>query len=507
MRKHTRIIAMLLVFALVLSLCAYAYDCSDKFKTCPMTGFSDLSGDIWCHEGLDFVLSRGYMIGKTETQFVPNGSMTRAMIVTVLYRIAADYGLPGDKALYLPFSDVGRDAWYYNELCWAYKQGIAKGFSDTEFAPNRSVTREQITLFLSRFAAFKGESVSPNGNIGIFSDVASLSYESRRAISWAVGEGILYGYSNGEFRPKNPATRAHFAVMLQRWLDEEASNENVCTEHSYGLKEVTLKPGCTQNGRYEQICTVCGHKKIEVIPATGHSYSEKRVGKAASCTQTGTYVKVCVNCGDEIVVDTIPITYHNYVESIVRQPSCTETGLKQKTCTGCGRTMSEEIPMTAHVFSNGRCSCGAYEKTATKIVSLSDGDKVIIYNPACGAAIGTESANNKLACIPVSASGEALVYARNAAIAVLTAEKSGSGFYLKADNGKYLATASDGNALFFSTDKTYALWMSDGGRIRNAAAASGDSAQYIECYADCFNCYGYSTRYADRYTMELYKVS
>lgn len=489
------IVSILLVVAL--SVTAYAYDCSDEHAVCPMARFNDLSPDIWCHEGLDFVISRGYMQGKTETMFVSNGSMTRAMVVTVLYRIAADRGLPSDGAFYLPFSDVGRDAWFYDALCWAYKHDIAKGFTADKFAPNASVTREQITLFLSRFAAFSGESVTPRGNIGVFTDVAALSAESRSAISWAVGEGILYGYSDGSFRPKACATRAHFAVMLQRWLDE-----NKCTDHIFGLKEVALEPTCTENGRYEQVCTVCGYKSIGVIPAVGHSYGEKHIGIAPTCISEGAYVKVCVNCGDVMTVEAIPVTGHSYVERTVKAASCTETGIKQRSCTVCGNTVSETIPKTAHKFVNGRCACGAYEKTARKITSPVSGDKVIIYNPACGCAIGTATFGDKLACVAVSVSGDSLGYTPNGGAAIMSIELDGSGFYLKSSDGKYLTSTSDGDTLFFGSDKSNALWVLDGGRIKNKS-----SSQYIECYADSFTCYGYSSRYADRYTMELYKLS
>lgn len=501
MKKKTVITALILTFSLVFSVCASAYTCSGKYDICPMEKYSDLPSDIWCHEGLDFVISRGYMVGKSETHFVPNGSMTRAMVVTVLYRIADDAGAETDKASSLPFSDAPKNAWFYDALCWAYKHDIAKGFSETKFGPNMTVTREQITLFLSRFASFSGESVTARGDIGIFNDVSGLSSESRKAISWAVGEGILYGYSNGEFRPKNLATRAHFAVMLQRWLGDS------CTQHSYGLKEVTLKPTCTENGRYERVCSVCGHKEIGVISAMGHSYGDMQIGTAPTCIKTGTYVKVCRNCGDAEVIGTVAMTAHSYTQKIVKEPSCIETGTVLKTCTVCGKTVSESVPMTEHKFINGKCSCGVYEKTAIKVTSLNNDDKVIIYNPACKYAMGTASVNNKLACVSVSVSGNRLGYATNDTVAVLSVEKSGSGFYLKNSAGRYLTTSSEGYSLFFSNDKSNALWVLDGGKIINSTVTSGDTKAYIECYADCFTCYGYSSRYDERYIMELYKVT
>lgn len=493
-------VAILLVLSLTAAALAQGYDCSGRYDVCPMSKFSDLDENIWCHEGLDFVISHGYMKGKTEDRFVPDGSMTRAMVIAVLYRIAEDTGKDVKGASSLPFKDVSNDAWFYKELCWAYKNNIAKGFTDTKFAPNRTVTREQITLFLSRFAVYIGEEVKASGDISRFSDVSKLSAESKKAISWAVSEGILNGYPNGELRPKATATRAHFAVMIQRWLSDE------CSQHSFGLKEVSVMPTCTEDGRYVQACSVCGYKLTGVIPATGHHYGEKKIGTAASCTRTGTYVKICENCGDVLVVEPIPKREHSFREKQIKAATCTETGTVQKTCTVCGLTYTETVPMTAHNFENGKCACGACEMTAVKISTPGDGDRIVIYNPSGKVCMGSATANNKLSCVNAVVSGDTLGYAANDGVSVLTAEKSGSGFYLKNTDGKYLSTYSTGESLFFSSINSNALWILDGGRIKNSTAVYDNSPQYIECYAGSFTCYGYSSKNPDHYLMELYKV-
>lgn len=504
---------------------------------CPMEKFSDLPAGIWCHEGIDFVLSRGYMQGKTEELFAPDAGITRAMTVTVLHRVASDLGMDMSAVNSLPFKDTPKGAWYYNALCWAYNMGIAKGFSGEVFAPNSTVTREQITLFLSRFAEMSGDEISVSAHVHSFSDTANLSPESQNAISWAAGKGILNGYPDDAMRAKNTASRAHFASMLERWLSNRCEEHDyrlvsevcadcktagqanyVCTacgtektvitpfgEHRFSVNLTVRNATCTANGSYERFCETCGYRETGIIPASGHRYGDKQIGKAPTCTETGTYVKVCADCGNVLYIGTAPKTAHSYESSLLKTPSCIENGILQKTCTVCGKTLTEEIPATAHSFVSGRCSCGAYQMNATKLDSLSDGCKVVIYNPANECCIGIEAVNNKLSCVNANASGGNIIFA-NGEAAVLTAEEYGGGYYFKTSDGRYLASSKEGGALFLRHSKTDALWVIDSGRIKNATANLNGTAQYIECYSGTFTCYGYSAKNADSFVMELYKV-
>lgn len=561
MKKISVFIAILLIFALSATASAISFDSvetvhgthakpgstaysykensetvPERIDICPMERFSDLPADIWCHEGLDFVLSRGYMQGKTQTVFAPDSGMTRAMIVTVLHRVASDLGMPESADTTLPFKDTPRGAWYYDALCWAYNMGIAKGFNGEVFAPDSTVTREQITLFISRFAQMSGDDVSYAAQLA-FSDTANLPAESQKAISWAVENEILNGYPDGAMRPKNTASRAHFASMLERWLSNRCEEHEyrlvsevhadcktagranyVCTvcgaektvitpfgEHRFSVNMTVQNATCTENGSYERFCETCGYRETGIIPASGHRYGDKQIGKAPTCTEAGTYVKVCADCGSVLYVGTAPKTAHSYDSSVVEAPSCTEKGILRKTCTVCGKTLTEEIPATAHSFVSGKCACGAVQMTAAKIDSLSDGYKVVIYNRANGCCIGLEALNNKLGCVSANASGGNIVFA-NGEAAVLTAEEYGGGYYFKTPDGRYLASSKEGGALFLSHSKTDALWVIDSGRIKNATANLNGTAQYIECYSGAFTCYGYSAKNADSFVMEFYKV-
>ena len=139
---------------------------TEEINVCPMTKYTDLNNVSWSHKGLDFVLSRGYMNGTSDTTFAPKGSMTRGMVVTVLYRIADDMGAVSGKPGLAPFTDVKPGEWYAYAVKWAYANDIAKGVSEISFAPDASVTREQITLFICRFAKIIGDDVSGIHTVG-----------------------------------------------------------------------------------------------------------------------------------------------------------------------------------------------------------------------------------------------------------------------------------------------------------------------------------------------------
>lgn len=512
---------------------------AESFSVCPMETFTDLYLDIWCHAGLDFVLTRGYMIGTSDTLFSPDASMTRAMIVTVLYRISKSLGMDVSADGTLPFSDTPAGTWYYDALRWAYKNNVAKGFSADSFAPNQPVTREQITLFVSRFAEFVGDDTSNNGDISKFSDVSTLSAESKKAIAWAVSRGVLNGYENGELRPKNTATRAHFASMLQRWMDGRCTAHNYvlkesknasCTKdghksyacsvcgaekyvrvpaigHKYGASVVTKSPTCTLSGKYEKECVNCGHKISGTIPATEHSYGKKQVGKAATCVEEGTYVRKCTKCGAEEVISTIPKTEHKYVEKVLSAATCKEEGLKQKTCSVCGKKLEMSIPITAHKYVDGICTeCGRKENTIDKISELSDGDIIVIYNPKSGLCLGKEVIALGLSAVPASAEVNAI--SREEGAVELKVTISDKGILFTDRVGMYLTcdvTENGGTLCFREGISENAYWKIERSNIINANALVNDKNQYLECHNSFFSCYN-MTADTDNYVMEMYKV-
>lgn len=180
---------------------------------CPSKAFTDLDTGRWYHEGVDFVLKEGIMLGMDKTTFAPDAELTRGQIVTILYRMA---GSPEVKAE-IPFTDVNAKRFYADAVVWAYQNGIVKGITDTLFAPEASVTREQIVTFLARYAAFKGVKVEAKGDLKDFTDGASVSKYATEAMVWAVENGIVTGMENNTLAPKANASRAQIATFVLRF--------------------------------------------------------------------------------------------------------------------------------------------------------------------------------------------------------------------------------------------------------------------------------------------------
>ena len=176
---------------------------------CYFDDFSDCAAP-WYHTAVDFTVANGLMKGIGDGLFDPNGSMTRAMIVTVLYRWA---GSP-NVAEPATFADVAQGIWYSDAIAWAQDEGIVNGISDTEFAPDQNVTREQIATILWR-CSLKPELTA---DLERFGDGDSVSGYAESAICWAVAKGILSG-DGKNLNPGKNATRAEFACMILRYLE------------------------------------------------------------------------------------------------------------------------------------------------------------------------------------------------------------------------------------------------------------------------------------------------
>ena len=177
--------------------------------------FTDISGH-WAKDFICFATEQGLFQGVTDTTFVPDGAMSRAMAVTVLYRLAGEPEVTGETA----FTDVNEEAYYYRALLWASQNEIAKGMTGTAFAPNASVTREQLVTFLYRYAKLQGEDVTVTGELKGYTDTDKLGDFAMEAMTWAVENEIINGMGGGKLAPKDTATRAQFATVLMRFLDK-----------------------------------------------------------------------------------------------------------------------------------------------------------------------------------------------------------------------------------------------------------------------------------------------
>ena len=173
--------------------------------------FSDIAeSDAFC-EAVKFVYENGYMNGMSNDTFAPNEGLTRAMLVTVLYRAAGSPVMNEAN----PFTDVADDAWYYNAVVWAKSIGLINGITETEFAPEEELTREQLVTIFYRYAEFLGYdlSIGEDTNILSYEDFADIAEYAIPAMQWACGAGLIDG-ADGNILPQDSATRALVAMVL-----------------------------------------------------------------------------------------------------------------------------------------------------------------------------------------------------------------------------------------------------------------------------------------------------
>lgn len=198
-----RIVSICLALVLVLSLVPSAF---------AATAFVDVPADAWYAKNVAYVSDHGLMAGVSDTKFDPNGRMTRAMVVTVLHRMAGTPATSGKN----PFTDVPAGTWYTNAVIWANDTGVTSGTTPTTFAPNANVTREQLVAFLYRYVKNHVTSWMTTADYLEYSDVNNISDYAEEAFAWAVGNGIISGVGNNRLDPKGLATRAQCAAILER---------------------------------------------------------------------------------------------------------------------------------------------------------------------------------------------------------------------------------------------------------------------------------------------------
>ena len=189
------------------------------YKVCSVCGyevpfpFVDVSKTDWFYNDVKYVWQHDIMNGVSDTKFAPETSMTRAMFVTVLYRLDGSPDVTGMATP--PFTDIGAKNfdWAYNAIVWAYNTGVTKGTSATTFAPGVAISRQEIVTMFYRYAGSPAVSGSP-----IFGDSSVISSWARNAVQWAKSFGVVNGYPNGNFGPVDATTRGQMAAMIHRYM-------------------------------------------------------------------------------------------------------------------------------------------------------------------------------------------------------------------------------------------------------------------------------------------------
>jgi len=185
-----------------------------KYVTGSELPFTDVLTTSWYYEPVKFVYFNGLFSGTTSTTFSPENNMTRAMMVTVLYRMAGEPTVSGT----LPFTDVPVGSYYYNAVLWATQNGITSGTSSTTFSPDDNVTRQQAAVFIYRYANLENcdMTISSGFDLTSYSDYSSIASYALTQMTWAVDKGVMSG-SNNMLYPTANATRAEIAAMLRNF--------------------------------------------------------------------------------------------------------------------------------------------------------------------------------------------------------------------------------------------------------------------------------------------------
>lgn len=231
----------------------------DSGVGCPGRRFEDMPATTnWAHAGIDFVVANGLFAGISETAFGPGQTMTRGMLLSVLWRLE---GKPEETAR-IEYSDVEFDMYYATPVAWATNHGIVNGIGNNKFAPKANITREQMATILYRYSHYKGYDVTARADLSKFPDAKQVSEYARTPLSWANAKGLISGdlASDGTayLKPRGNATRAQVASILMRFInkivnaDEHETSDVPEGWHLYPLKtsEIKLYIPDTWNGKY-----------------------------------------------------------------------------------------------------------------------------------------------------------------------------------------------------------------------------------------------------------------
>lgn len=179
--------------------------------------FSDVKKENWYFNSVCYAEQNRLLFGISNTEFAPNESLTRAMFVTILYRAE---GQPQTNNI-LKFEDIAENAYYANAVSWASENGIIAGVSNTEFVPERDITREEMAAVISRYADYKGINTDSQGNLSVFTDANAVSRWARENVAWAVGTGLISGKGDNILDPLGSTTRAEAAAILNRFWEKD----------------------------------------------------------------------------------------------------------------------------------------------------------------------------------------------------------------------------------------------------------------------------------------------
>ena len=196
---------------------AFVPETAEETPEAPLP-FVDVASDAWYAQAAAYVYRQGLMSGTAQDRFSPDLTTNRAMLVTILYRLAGSPAVDGGSA----FTDVSGGDWFASGVAWASANGIVTGYGDGRFGPNDPITREQMAAILYRYAGFAGQSTTGQADLSGYTDAGRVSPYAAEAMGWAADRGLITGVSADTLSPGGSATRAQVATILMRFcqMDE-----------------------------------------------------------------------------------------------------------------------------------------------------------------------------------------------------------------------------------------------------------------------------------------------
>ena len=335
MRHLRKALSVLLALAMLLGCMGVTALAEED---CPSKGFSDVPPEgNWAHAGIDFMVKNGYMNGVGGDKFSPEGIVTRAQLVTILYRFS---GSP-ETAFKGTFTDVRDGQWYSLPIEWAAANGIVNGVGEGRFNPEGRITREQIAAILYRYSG----SPKTEGGLTAFPDAGKVSAYAVDALVWATQNKLINGIASGDvtnLAPGNNATRAQIAAIIWRYSEL----------HFHKYEAVVTAPTCTEKGYTTYTCACGDSYKADETEALGHDYVAGEP-VAPTCTEKGYTLYTCSRCNDQVNRDEKAALGHDY-QPTVTAPTCTEGGYTTYACSRCGDNYkSAETAALGHDWDEG----------------------------------------------------------------------------------------------------------------------------------------------------------
>ena len=281
-KKMRRFLGLFLTFSIIVSL--------ESVVT--VSAFSDVAANHWAYSAVNYVSKNEYMVGTGNNQFTPNGVLTRAEIITTLYKVAEAEEPTNTQ----PYSDVSQNSYYYNPVRWAYHNMLSQIIQTnaTTFSPTSSVSRVKIAELIWKLAQFKGWTSSSAPSVTLpYTDIGSLTTAQKNALKWCYYNSIMVGMSGTAFSPNSTVTRAQLAVIIYALDNFASKGKAYCVGTNYNdddhintTRDATTARDCYSNMGYNVTCLTI---PTEATMKYKHNLKSKIIFLSGHGNQDGMY--------------------------------------------------------------------------------------------------------------------------------------------------------------------------------------------------------------------------